>query len=391
MALLEVVLLAGPAFAVGARRQSRTLALIAATGGTPRQARRVVLASGRRARAARRGARAWCSASWSAGALLPAGPALLGHVVRPVRACPGCTSSASPPSGCSAPLLAAVVPAWLASRQDVVAVLAGRRGDRRRRCGRRCSALVLLGVGVAARRTARRPSGNGEILIAASAILAVLGMILLVPVVVWPARPAVRPAAADRCASPPATRRGTAPAPCRRWPPSRRRSPGWSALGIANASDAQQNEATYTPQAARWATRRRLGAPTSGPGEELADRPAPGRESRTRTVLEVQGIEASTSGPGDAPRPCELHHDDPERQLLEARLACRLYGPRRSTVAARSAAASLRRSSPWPIDALAAGRRRGVHRLQRPDAEATRCCVRPAPDARRGRRADVRP
>ena len=44
MALIEVVLLAGPAFAVGARRQARNLALMAATGGTPRQARRVVLA-----------------------------------------------------------------------------------------------------------------------------------------------------------------------------------------------------------------------------------------------------------------------------------------------------------------------------------------------------------
>ena len=46
MALLEVVLLAGPAFAVTARRQARTLALIAAGGGTPRQARRVILATG---------------------------------------------------------------------------------------------------------------------------------------------------------------------------------------------------------------------------------------------------------------------------------------------------------------------------------------------------------
>jgi putative ABC transport system permease protein len=42
MSLLEVVLLAGPAFAVGARRQSRALALIAANGGNPAQARRVV-------------------------------------------------------------------------------------------------------------------------------------------------------------------------------------------------------------------------------------------------------------------------------------------------------------------------------------------------------------
>ncbi len=46
MALLEVVLLAGPAFAVIARRMQRSLALMAATGATPPQARRVVLASG---------------------------------------------------------------------------------------------------------------------------------------------------------------------------------------------------------------------------------------------------------------------------------------------------------------------------------------------------------
>ena len=44
MALTEVVLLAGPAFAVGARRQSRTLALIGANGGTPVQSRRMILA-----------------------------------------------------------------------------------------------------------------------------------------------------------------------------------------------------------------------------------------------------------------------------------------------------------------------------------------------------------
>ena len=35
MALIEVVLLAGPAFAVGARKQQRSLALMSATGGTP--------------------------------------------------------------------------------------------------------------------------------------------------------------------------------------------------------------------------------------------------------------------------------------------------------------------------------------------------------------------
>lgn len=46
MVLLEVVLLAGPAFAVGAKRQERVLALLAATGAERRDLRRTVLAGG---------------------------------------------------------------------------------------------------------------------------------------------------------------------------------------------------------------------------------------------------------------------------------------------------------------------------------------------------------
>ena len=46
LGLLEVVLLAGTAFAVGARRQTRELGLLVASGGSPRHVRRVVLAQG---------------------------------------------------------------------------------------------------------------------------------------------------------------------------------------------------------------------------------------------------------------------------------------------------------------------------------------------------------
>ena len=46
LGLLEVVLLAGTAFAVGARRQTRDLGMIAAQGGSPGDLRRVVLAQG---------------------------------------------------------------------------------------------------------------------------------------------------------------------------------------------------------------------------------------------------------------------------------------------------------------------------------------------------------
>ncbi len=44
--ILEIVLLAGTAFAVGARRQTRELGLVTATGGTPRDVRRIVLVQG---------------------------------------------------------------------------------------------------------------------------------------------------------------------------------------------------------------------------------------------------------------------------------------------------------------------------------------------------------
>jgi putative ABC transport system permease protein len=44
--LIEVCLLAGTAFAVGARRQVRDLGLVAAAGGEPRHVRRIVLAQG---------------------------------------------------------------------------------------------------------------------------------------------------------------------------------------------------------------------------------------------------------------------------------------------------------------------------------------------------------
>jgi putative ABC transport system permease protein len=46
LGLLEIVLLAGTAFAVGARRQTRSLGLVAASGGNARHVRRIVLAQG---------------------------------------------------------------------------------------------------------------------------------------------------------------------------------------------------------------------------------------------------------------------------------------------------------------------------------------------------------
>ena len=186
MALLEVVLLAGPAFAVGARRQARTLALMAASRrhaapGAPRRPGQRRRARSGRCRVGARARRH--SSGW---ALLPVvqrfngewfGPSSVRWLLprrdrrlRPAR-------PRSWPRSC---------PAWLASRQDVVAVLAGRRGDRRRGAARRSSAWSCSAS------ASRRPSYGAAPptkAVASSrsrfgAIVSVFGMILIVPVVV---------------------------------------------------------------------------------------------------------------------------------------------------------------------------------------------------------------
>ncbi|MGI5522819.1 FtsX-like permease family protein [Micromonospora sp. CA-259024] len=126
LGLLEVVLLVGPAFAVGVRRRRRDLALVAVAGGDAAQLRRVVLADGvvlgvlgaaagllvgvGAAFAGRPlveqyvfGARFGGYRCWPTALLLLGGVAVLAGV------------------------LAALAPAWTAARQDVSAGLAGRR------------------------------------------------------------------------------------------------------------------------------------------------------------------------------------------------------------------------------------------------------------------------
>ncbi len=248
MALIEVVLLAGPAFAVGARRHARTLALIAASGGTPAQARRVILGSGvvLGLVASAAGLVLGIVAGW---ALLPLVQRFNVEWFGPFEL-PWRYLAAIVAFGLVSALLASVVPAWLASRQDVVAVLAGRRGDRRPRASTPVVGLLLLGVGIAtsAYGAVTSDSGNGALWIGGSAIVSVLGMILVVPVVVsavarlsgrlpLTARYAARDAARHRTRTVPAVAAVAATVA------------GVVALGIANASGELQNERTYTPQA----------------------------------------------------------------------------------------------------------------------------------------------
>ena len=233
MALLEVVLLAGPAFAVSARRQARTLALMAACGGTPRQSRRVVLASGivLGAAAAVLGAVLGVLVGI---ALVPAaqtfsdawfGPLAVNWLAVAIVAAFGLLSA----------FLAAVVPAWLASRQDVVAVLAGRRGDAPPSARAPIFGVLLLGIGVALSAFGVR---GGEFAIAIGAVVAVFGMIFVVPLVV---RYAARDAARHRTRTVPAVAAVAATVA------------GVVALGIASSSDEAQDRETYEPALAMGA------------------------------------------------------------------------------------------------------------------------------------------
>jgi len=144
LAMLEIVLLAGPAFAVGARRRRRDLALVAAAGGRPAHIRRIVLADGV----------VLGALAGAAGLALGIAAAAIGrplfeeHLAHQrsgdFRVFP-LALAALAVLAVTTGVLAALVPAWISSRQDVVTALAGRRGITRSR--RRW--LVLGGLLVA--------------------------------------------------------------------------------------------------------------------------------------------------------------------------------------------------------------------------------------------------
>ena len=244
MALLEVVLLAGPAFAVGARRQARSLALLAACGGTPVQARRVVLAAAvvLGSLGAFLGAVLGIVVAW---AVLPLLQRFSSSWFGPFDV-PWSHLVLIAGFGLLSAFLAALVPASIASRQDVVAVLAGRRGDRAPSLRSPLAGLALLAAGIGGSAYGATARQNGEFMIAVAAVLAVLGMILLVPVVVTglarvssglplPLRYAVRDAARHRTRTVPAVAAVAATVT------------GVVALGVANSSDSAQNRAEYQP------------------------------------------------------------------------------------------------------------------------------------------------
>lgn len=245
MALMEVVLLAGPAFAVIARRMQRSLALMAAGGATPRQARRVVLATGLvlGTLGSALGVVLGLLVAWLS---LPIVQRFTDSWLGPYDV-PWLHLVGIAGFGLLSAFLAAVVPAWIASRQDVVAVLAGRRGEGRPsvRSPILGVALVAVGVGVSVWGAVEKV----PLSIAVASVVTVLGMVLLVPVAVQlvsrsarhlplSTRYAVRDAARHRTRTVPAVAAVAATVA------------GVVALGIATSSDEEQSEATYAQRLA---------------------------------------------------------------------------------------------------------------------------------------------
>lgn len=181
MAVLEICLLAGPAFAVGARRSRRQLGLVGANGGNSGHVRAVVLAGGLviGAAAAVLGVALGIGLTAALQPLLEqaVGKRFASLDIRPLEL------TAIAMAGLVTGLLAAVVPAFVASRQSVLESLTGRRGVRR-------SSRVLPVVGLGAVILGMSVAVFGAVAmvspvpVAAGSAIAELGVVAMTPALV---------------------------------------------------------------------------------------------------------------------------------------------------------------------------------------------------------------
>ncbi|MET8092581.1 FtsX-like permease family protein [Micromonospora sp. NPDC005220] len=212
LGLLEVVLLVGPAFAVGVRRRRRDLALVAVAGGDAAQLRRVVLADGV----------VLGVLGAAAGLLVGVGAAFAGRPLMEqyvfsarfggYRCWPTALVLLAGVA-VLAGVLAALAPAWTAARQDVSAGLAGRRTPAKSQ-GRWLAlglTLVVGGAGLAAFGATR----TSPAVVLTGLILGELGLVCCTPTLlgalarlgrVLPLAPriALRDASRNRAAAAPA-------------------------------------------------------------------------------------------------------------------------------------------------------------------------------------------
>ncbi|MEU4771785.1 FtsX-like permease family protein [Micromonospora sp. NPDC023644] len=181
LGLLEVVLLVGPAFAVGVRRRRRELALVAVAGGDDAHLRRIVLADGvvLGALGAAVGVTLGVAAAFAGRPLVE--QHLYGARFGAYRCWPEALAAIAAVA-VLAGVLAALAPAWTAARQDVVAGLAGRRTPpaHRRRWLTAGVALAVGGAAVAAAGAAR----TAPAVILAGLVLGELGLVFATPTLV---------------------------------------------------------------------------------------------------------------------------------------------------------------------------------------------------------------
>ncbi|MFC8699518.1 FtsX-like permease family protein [Streptomyces parvus] len=180
MAILEIVLLAGPAFAVGARRSRRQLGLVGSCGGSRGQVRAVVLAGG--AVLGGVGAVAGVGAGFGLTALFrPMIEDFTGRRFGELTVQPWEILGIAA-LGLVTGVLAALAPAIVAGRQSVLESLSGRRGTRR-------SSRVLPVIGVIALVAGVGIAVYGGVagdttFVAGGSVLAELGVLGCIPVIV---------------------------------------------------------------------------------------------------------------------------------------------------------------------------------------------------------------
>ncbi|WP_216588118.1 FtsX-like permease family protein [Streptomyces brasiliscabiei] len=181
LAMLEICLLAGPAFAVGARRSRRQLGLVGANGGARSHIRAIVLSGGLviGVVAALVGMVLALILTFALRPLLEdyMGQRFGGFTVRPLELL--AIAALAVLTG----LLAAIVPAVTASRQTVLASLTGRRGVRR---SSRVLPLIGLGAVLLGAVIALYGSVVSDqfVLVAGGSAIAELGVVAMTPALV---------------------------------------------------------------------------------------------------------------------------------------------------------------------------------------------------------------
>ncbi|MBT2524309.1 ABC transporter permease [Streptomyces sp. ISL-99] len=181
LAMLEICLLAGPAFAVGARRSARQLGLVGANGGDRRHIRAIVLSGGLviGVAAAVVGTVLGLLLTFALRPLLEdyMGQRFGSFDVRPLELLG--IGLLAVLTG----LLAAIVPAITSSRQSVLASLTGRRGVRRSSRVLPVIGLIAAGLGITITLYGATATDNVAVVAGGSA-LAELGIVALTPALV---------------------------------------------------------------------------------------------------------------------------------------------------------------------------------------------------------------